>query len=95
MNELLDFQKFIQDEYDEDSINWFLEDSEGQIDPEDLTPEHLSALSPEQIDHLFSQLIELYMDVSGTDNIGDVYECLKGFVKDEKRIRRFLGEEDE
>ena len=91
MNELIAFWNFIKEEFDENLIEEF---SDGSLDTNVLSTDQLKKLSPAEIDQLFSQVVELYMDVSGTDSLGDVYECLQSFIKDEARIGRILGEEE-
>ena len=91
MNELLEFWAFIQEEFDKDLIEEF---GYG-INFKRFTEEYLAKASAEEIDDAFDDLINLYMDVSGTDNYGDVHDCLRHFIKDEDRIKQLLEEDDE
>lgn len=89
MNELLNFWNFVNKTFDSEEIEWYIEQNE--LDSDMFSVEHLSSLAPEEIDDIFSDVINLYMDVSGVDSIHDVFELLKSYIKDEARINKLLS----
>ena len=92
MDELLNFWKMLKKEFDKDQIEEYAEDA--GTDLKKFSSKYLAKLSAEEVDEVFWELIALYMDVSGTDSLGDIYELLHEFVKDESRINRILKEDD-
>ena len=92
MEELLAFWEMLKKEFDIDLIEEYAEDA--GTDLKKFSSRNLSNLSTEEIDEVFWELISLYMDVSGTDSLGDVYEILHEYVKDESRISRILKEDE-
>ncbi len=90
MKELLRFWSFITNNCDEETVEELLENYE--FDADTFSEKKLSVLSDEEIDSLFGDLIGLYMDASGTDNLGDVYEVLVTEVNmSEERASKLLS----
>ena len=92
MDELLNFWKMVKSEFDRDIIEEMAEDA--GTDLSQFSQKHLAGLSANDIDTVFKELIALYMDVSGTDSEGDVYELLHNYIEDEERIKKILEIED-
>ena len=88
MEELLSFWKMVKSEFDWDIIEEMAEDAD--TDLSQFSKKNLTGLSADEIDDVFKELIALYMDVSGTDSEGDVYELLGEYIKDDERIKRIL-----
>ena len=90
MKELLSFWKCLNENFDIEELEEYLEPYDFDVDV--LVEANLSSMSHEQIDSLFGNLIGVYMDVSGTDNLGDVYELLKDTIHlDDDRINVLLS----
>ena len=90
MKELLSFWKWLNENFDIEELEEYLEPYDFDVDV--LVEANLSSMSHEQIDSLFGNLIGVYMDVSGTDNLGDVYELLKDTIHlDDDRINVLLS----
>ena len=88
------------DDEDEGEVDYEMIDHmmEAGMEPDEiaevtgLSKEEISSLSSEEADSLFGDLIGLYMDVSGTDNLGDVYELLTAEIGvDEKHAEKLLS----
>ena len=92
MDELLSFWKMVKSEFDRDIIEEMAEDA--GTDLSQFSKKHLTGLSADEIDGVFKELIALYMDVSGTDSEGDVYELLCNYIQDEERIKKILEIDD-
>ena len=90
MKDLLKFWSYINENFDEDSIEEAVENNEVNVD---VFQEHsISNLSEEILDNLFGDIINVFMDVAGTDNYGDVYDVLKNIIgMDESRIDELLS----
>ena len=90
MKDLLKFWSYINENFDEDSIEEAVENNEVNVD---VFQEHsISNLSEEILDSLFGDIINVFMDVAGTDNYGDVYDVLKNIIgMDESRIDELLS----
>ncbi len=90
MKEILSFWKWLNENFDIEELEEYLEPYDFDVDV--LVEANLSSMSHEQIDSLFGNLIGVYMDVSGTDNLGDVYELLKDTIHlDDDRINVLLS----
>ena len=74
MDELLSFWKMVKSVFDRDIIEELEEDA--GTDLSQFSKKNLTGLPSDEIDGVFKELIALYMDVSGTDSEGDVYELL-------------------
>lgn len=89
MKDLLKFWKYINENYDEDYIEEALENNE--IDINALQEVAIAKLNKDELDSLFGDIINVFMDVSGIDNYGDVYNVLKDDIgMSEDRITKLL-----
>lgn len=74
-NAIISFWGFINDNWDEDIIDWFIENYD--IDKSKMNEAGLAALSEEETTALFYSLVNLYMDVSKDESYDSVFELLK------------------
>ena len=90
MNELLKFWQYVSENYDGDCIDDALENN--GISAELLRKDHLAKLNADELNSLFGDIINVFMDVSGTDNYGDVFEILTTEIEmNEAQASEILG----
>lgn len=90
MNDLLRFWKWLKDNFDLEVLEEYMEGYDFSV--EDLNDNSLSEKEDDEIESIFGDLISLFMDVSGNDNYGDVYQILKDEIKlDDSKIDELLS----
>ena len=91
---VIDFWNYIIENLEIEVVEEYAESYE--IDVSKITTEHLSTISEKETEELLGCLAELYMDVSGNDNYGEIFDLIFEITEiDERKLARILELDNE